>query len=135
MTDIAGLTERPESNVVKIDLQTKNTIPVKVIPGLNDPWTMQRREAFDKLWADYLAVTSKLSRGSEGRGDGYIDRLVEKQAELIWKIIRAHGPDERQLNCKFSLLRDLMVGEWMDGRQLALLEAIRNECLNVREAT
>ena len=128
-----ALDREQDSNVVR--LHRRGEIAIKITPGVNDDWTIARREAFDKLWADYLAVTAKLTRGSEGRGDGYIDKLVDRQCELIWKIIRAHGPNDRQLNCKFSLLRDLMPHEWADGRQLALLESIRNECLHIIEAT
>lgn len=40
-----------------------------------------------------------------------------------------------QLNWKFELLRDLMSGRWADGRHYALLESIRNEVLDVSEAT
>ena len=82
-------------------------------------------------------MTAKLTRGSEGRDDpdGYIDRLVDRQCDLLWQIIGSIAINDRQINYKFAILRDLMSvpGGWRDGRQLAMLESIRNECLDVGE--
>ena len=134
------MTDAPEeavSNIVAINFKRRDKFQVKVTPGVNDPWTIEQREKFDKLYAEYLSVTAKLTRGSEGRDDpdGYIDRLVDRQCDLLWQIIRSIAINDRQINYKFAILRDLMSvpGGWRDGRQLAMLESIRNECLDVGE--
>jgi hypothetical protein len=106
----------------------KHIPPATIIPGQNDPWTVARREAFDRLWGDYLIVSGECYKPSEDSHDAdrRMDKLVDRQCKLIWQIIRTHVVDDRQLNCKFSLLRDLMPVPWTDGRHLALLESIRN---------
>lgn len=81
-------------------------------------------QAFDALYAEYLSVSAKWAHGVP---DDESDRLIAKQCDLVWKIIRTPAPLHHYIDLKLEVLREIMQTEWTDCRREALLESIRND--------
>ena len=102
---------------------TDNVVPFR--PSDNqgpDDEELKRRREFNVLWGKYLAVASQAVSG-ENRTDRSLDAVINKQSDLIWKIIRTPAPLDYHLNYKFQLMRDIMDKQFFDGRHRARWKA------------
>lgn len=111
---------------------TDNVIPLHtpVEPDPRDPDEneIKERRAFDSLYGEYLNVRARLKR--PGLSDEQLDRLCNKECDLVWQIIRTPAPLDYHLNYKFEVMREIMDKRFRDGRHRAMLESIVNDIID-----